>query len=144
MLNESSPQVGEWPTTAPRSPGLSVASGLNGGPLPAAHVIVIPTGDWTTIPAHLNWGNWNGCPAPEFHVAALRAWRDRFGAELVGLSHDVMNLRVARKPATRSEALDLAREHYAYCPDVIDQGVGTLSELAAALIENDWWYFWWD
>ena len=48
MLNESSPQVGEWPATAPGSPGLSVASGLNGGPLPVAHVNIIPTEDWTT------------------------------------------------------------------------------------------------
>jgi hypothetical protein len=62
----------------------------------------------------------------------------------VGLSHDVVNIRVRRKPATRAEALDLAREQYAYCSDIIEQGVGTVSALAAALMENDWWYFWWD
>ena len=58
--------------------------------------------------------------------------------------HDVMNIRVQRKPDTRAAALDLAREHYVYCSDIVDQGAGTLSALAAALMENDWWYFWWD
>jgi hypothetical protein len=145
MLRESEPEVGEWPTTAPESPQLSVAVDLrSGAPLSRAHIVILPTDDWTTIPAYLRWGNWNGCPAPEYHVAALRSWRDRFGAELVGLSHDVMNIRVRRKPGTRAEALDLAREQYSYCSDIVEQGVGTLSALAAALMENDWWYFWWD
>ena len=55
-----------------------------------------------------------------------------------------MNLRVAERPGTRAEALALAQEHYDYCYDIVDQGVGTLSQLAAALMNDDWWYFWWD
>jgi hypothetical protein len=96
------------------------------------------------FPAYLRWGNWNGCPAPEYHVAAFRSWRDRYGAELVGLSHDVVNIHVRRRPKTRGEALDLGRQQYLYCSDIVDQGVGTLNALAAALMEHDWWYFWWD
>jgi hypothetical protein len=53
---------------------------------------------------------------------------------LVGLSHDVVNIRVRRRPKTRGEALDLAREQYSYCSDIVDQGVGTLNALAAALM----------
>jgi hypothetical protein len=139
------PEVGEWPTEAPVSPGLSVAADFRSGePLALTYIILVPTDDWTTIPAHLRWGNWNGCPAPEYHVAALRSWRDRFGAELVGLSSDVMNIRVRHRPKSRGEALELAREQYSYCSDIVDQGVGTLNALAAGLMENDWWYFWWD
>jgi Domain of unknown function (DUF4253) len=144
LLRESEPEVGDWPAAAPLSPQLSVAADLRGTPLARAHLVIIPTDDWTTIPAYLRWGNWNACPAPEYHVAALRSWRERFGAELVGLSPDVMNIRVRQKPKTRAEALDLAREQYSYCSDIVEQGVGTLSALAAALMENDWWYFWWD
>ena len=55
-----------------------------------------------------------------------------------------MNIRVERRPGTRDEALNLAREQYAYCNDIVDQGVGTLSTLAAELTAHDWWYFWWD
>ncbi len=55
-----------------------------------------------------------------------------------------MNIRVKQRPQTREAAIDLAREQYVYCNDIVDQGVGTLSVLAAVLMESDWWYFWWD
>ena len=92
----------------------------------------------------MRWGGWNDCPHPEYHVAALRAWRDRFGAELVGLDSDRMDLRLARPPQSRGDALDLAREHYVYCPDSLKQGRGTLSSWAVQLLGNEWWSFWWD
>jgi hypothetical protein len=139
------PELGEWPTEPAPSPGLSVAIDIvSGAPHQKVHIALIPTDDWTTIPAHLRWGAWNGCPPPEYHVVALRSWRDRFGAELVGLSSDTMNLRVTRQPQTRSEALELAQEQYVYCSDIVDQGVGTLSALAANSMASEWWYFWWD
>jgi hypothetical protein len=139
------PPLGEWPEEIPGDPGLSVTYDWRAArPFPTVSIILVPTDDWTTVAAHLQWGGWNDCPPPEYHVAALRSWRDRFGAELVGLSFDVMNLRVARRPQGRPAALDLAREHYLFCNDVVDQGVGTLNALAAALATNAWWYFWWD
>jgi hypothetical protein len=146
MLQESrSPPLGDWPAQAESASELSVAlDRRSGGFLRKAHIALIPTDDWTTIPAYLRWGGWNACPHPEYHVAALRSWRDRFGAELVGLSHDTMNLRAAHPPASREDALDLAREQYVYCPDNVDQGVGTLGAFAAYLMGNTWWDFWWD
>ncbi|MEM9496172.1 MAG: DUF4253 domain-containing protein [Pseudomonadota bacterium] len=139
------PEMGRWPWLKPREAGLSVAYDvLSGKPLPSVNIVLIPTDDWTEAPAYLRWGNWNDNPPPEYHVAALRSWRDRYGAELVGLSHDVMNIRVVNKPGTRDEAVELAREHYAYCSDIVDQGTGTFAPLAASLKANKWWYFWWD
>ena len=144
-VQDRGPELGEWPTGPMGAPQLTVATEtLSGVPSPKVQIVILPTDDWTTIPAYLNWGNWNDCPAPEYHVAALRSWRDRFGAELIGLSHDVMNISVKRRPETREAALDLAREQYVYCSDIVDQGVGTLSALAAVLMQSDWWYFWWD
>ena len=143
---EREPPLGEWPASPSRSPGLSVASIdiRTDQPLPKVDIVLVPTDDPTTVPAHLQWGNWNACPAPEYHVAALRHWRDHYGAELVGLNMDVMNLRVARKPATREEAIELARVQYVYCNDIVDQITDYLSVLAADLTAHDWWYFWWD
>jgi hypothetical protein len=136
---------GEWPAEASRSPGLSIAYDLRSGePLPKVYIVLVPTEDPTTVPAHLHFGNWNSCPAPEYHIAALRHWRDRYGAELVGLEGDTMNIRVSRKPATRDEAVELAKVQYAYCNDIIDQGVGSYPALAAELMAHDWWFFWWD
>lgn len=139
------PEVGDWPLSAPGSPGLTVANDvLSGRPLKKVYIALVPTNDWTTVPVHLKWGNWNANPPPEYHVAALRSWRDRYGAELVGLTGDTMNLRVSRKPQSRDEALSLAREQYDYCNDIVNQGLGTLSNLAAYTLDSDWWYFWWD
>jgi hypothetical protein len=134
---------GDWPASPEPSIGLSVVRNL-GQPLSKVFIGVAPTDDWTTIPAYLRWGNWNDCPAVECHVAAMRTWRDRYGAELIGVSSDTLNVRVAAKPATREEALALARDQYIYCSDIVDQGADTYSTLATYLMANDWWYFWWD
>jgi hypothetical protein len=138
------PRLGEWPSEPTPWPGLSVATDLYGKPLAKVHIAIIPTDDWTTVPAYLRWGGWSGCPDPEYHVAALRSWRTRYGVVLVGLSFDVMNLRTAKRPSTREIALVLAREQYAYCKDIIDQIRDTYSALAATLMVSDWWYFRWN
>jgi hypothetical protein len=96
------------------------------------------------VPAHLAWGGWNACPAAEEHVATLRRWHDRWGAELVGLTGDVMEVAVTRPPADDDAALQLAREHYAYCAEIVDQGVGTVGALAGSLRGATSWSFWWD
>ena len=74
----------------------------------------------------------------------MRSWFERYGAELVGIDGDTLNLRVQRRPTGRDEALALAREQYHYCPDLVDQGVGTISALASELMASDWWFLWWD
>jgi hypothetical protein len=139
------PPLGDWPTEPSYGWGLSVVYDVaTRQPRSTVRIALIPTDDPTAIPAYMQWGNWNSCPSPADHVGALRAWRDRYGAELIGLGADTLNLRVSRKPATREEALELAREHYFYCTDIIDQGMGSYRALAAGLMESDWWFFWWD
>jgi hypothetical protein len=137
--------IGEWPDSPPMPTALTVAEDYSTqGHLQKVHVLLIPTQDSTEIPAYLKWGGWNDCPPPEYHVAALRSWRDRYGAELVGMAGDVMNIETNNRPASRDEALALASEQYAYCSDIVDQGVNTISVLAAGLMANPWWFFWWD
>ena len=124
------PPAGDWPTEPIGAPELSVATEtLTGAPLEKVQIVILPTDDSSTIPAYLHWGYWNGCPAPEYHIAALRSWRERFGAEIVGLSHDVMNIRVQSRPPTREAALELAREQYVYCRDIVEQGSSNLERI---------------
>ena len=143
---DEEPEVGTWPRVLlPGPSGPAVPYGtLTRLAHPRVHIALIPTADRTEIPAYLLWGNWNACPAPEQHVAALRSWRERYGAELVSMSDDVVELRVTRRPKDRDEAMALAREHYLYCNDTVDQGTGDLATLAASLMASDWWQFWWD
>ena len=133
--------MGDWPTH-PEPMGFT--SGVSyKGPEPWLHIAILPTQDATEAPAYLGFGGWNGCPPPEYHIAALRHWRDAFGARLVTCGADILELTVSRRPS-RDTAMSLANEHYAYCNDIIDQGFGTFSKLAASLAVSDWWSFWWD
>lgn len=139
------PPSGRWPEAGAVAPNrFTIASNARGDPLAQVHVVLLPTTQVWEVPAYLGWGNWNGCPPPEYHGAALRDWQRRFGAELVGINRDTIELRVARRPADRAQALALAREQYAYCPDIVDQGAMSIEALAAILLESDWWFFWWD
>jgi hypothetical protein len=142
---EYEPPLGEWPTETGPSTGLSVLYDYaTRGTRSRVPIALIPTDDPADVPAYLHWGDWNACPPPAYHVAALRAWRAQYGAELVGIAGDTMNLRVSRKPVTPEEALDLACVQYVYCNDIIDQGVGSYRALATGLMAHDWWFFWWD
>lgn len=144
--DELNAPVGLWPPEAGGgSLGPSVVfDHLRNTFHPQVHILLIPTERGWEVPAFLRWGDWNACPPPEYHVAALRSWHQHFAAELVGISGDTIDVRIGCRPDTRAEAMDLARQHYQYCPDTIDQGVETISTLAADLINSDWWFFWWD
>ncbi|MEA2973132.1 MAG: hypothetical protein QOG82_1590 [Actinomycetota bacterium] len=110
-----------------------------------ATIALIPAATSEAAVAVLGWGNWNACPRPEEHVAVLRRWRILYGAQLKALSPDTMELVVANPPGTIADALTLAREHYAYAPDIVDQGEhSTIGALAAALVGTSHWHFWWD
>ena len=141
-LEEVAPDIGEWPDEPDPCPGLGLAWHPD-GLVPKVHIAIIPTGDGTAVPAFLRVPVGNGCPEPAYHVAALRSWRDRFGAELVELSWNAITVRVSRRPSTQEDAMALAYEQYGYCNEAIGEGY-TVSRLAASLMANDWWYFWWD
>ena len=143
---EVAPELGEWPRIAepPSAPLVSAYDVLTGRWLERVYIATLPTSDASEAPAWLRWGGWNGCPAPEVHVQALREWREAYGAELVAISGDVLELRVARRPRTKDQALTLARLVYRYCPDSVDQGTLTLAPLAAGFMRDSWWGFWWD
>jgi len=112
--------------------------------LEQVYIVIIPVDHVIDVPAHLFWGGWNDNHESPAHIAVLRDWRERYGAELVVLGPDTIELKVARRPQTEDEALALARAQLAYCPDIVLQGVGSIDALAATLMQSDWWYFWWD
>jgi hypothetical protein len=38
----------------------------------------------------------------------------------------------------------LARRMYNFCPDIVEQGTGTVAKLAEEVKENQSFYLWWD
>ena len=138
-------ESGKWPDQVDALNAPTVTSDiLTGEPFKRIHIAIIPARSATDIPAYLAWGNWNSNPPAEVHVAMFRRWNAKYGAEIVGMTGDVLNFRVSRRPASKDEALALAREMYQYCADIVEQGTQDIETLAATLLVSDYWYFWWD
>lgn len=97
---------------------------------------------WEAL-AVLGYGGWNGCPMPAVHVAVLREWHSRHEAVPLMLGGDTLQL-IVRPIEDPEEAKRVAIEQYAYCSDIVDQGVGSVEDLAASLLGSSVWFFWWD
>ncbi|WP_416902450.1 DUF4253 domain-containing protein [Micromonospora echinospora] len=77
-------------------------------------------------------------------AAVVRSWEERFGARVIGLGFDTLHLSVAAPPTSPEHALRVAAEHFAFCPDNIRQGSGTLAAYAEQIRGMNCWAFWWD
>jgi hypothetical protein len=117
---------------------------VSGQPRADLVLMLVPTTKAWEVPAYVGFGGFNDCPIDEAHVAAHKLWFETYGAELVAMDLATMELRVPRPPTTREAALALALQQYAYCYDIVDQGVGSIDALAASLTNGSVWFFWWD
>jgi hypothetical protein len=134
---------GPWPDRVEAMTTLPVLMDLRtGSPRDTVHVATIPTRDNTAIPAFLNFGGWNACPYPHVFVSALRKWNQDWGAELVAITSDTMDIRFPHKPATRAAALELYLEMVALHSDTLMDG--DPAQFAAEAMVSEYWQFWWD
>lgn len=78
------------------------------------------------------------------HEPVLGYWRRKYGAELLTLTFDVIELAVPYPPTAPVEVARVAQEQTDYRPDVVDQGVGTTTALAEQQVYSHTWFFWWD
>lgn len=77
-------------------------------------------------------------------AAVVRSWEDRFGARLVGMGFNTLDLSVAAPPVTPEHALHVAAEHWTFCPDSVIYSAGTLIDYAEQIRGRNAWSFWWD
>ncbi|MFB9720581.1 DUF4253 domain-containing protein [Planobispora longispora] len=77
-------------------------------------------------------------------AAVVRSWEERFGARLVGMGFNTLDLSVAAPPLTMEHALHVAAEHWTFCPDSVVYGAGTLIDYAEQIVGRNAWSFWWD
>ncbi len=117
---------------------------LSRRPLELVTMVLLPVREPWHAPALLKYGAWNECPRPEEHCALMEYWYHRYGAEPAAMADDVVEFHVRNPPQDQSEALQLARQHFIYCCDIVYQGTENLELLAAYLLESPYWYFWWD
>jgi hypothetical protein len=141
-LNEA---LGQWPREVLDKGSIGLHRDiLSGSFKPRVYIGLAKIDQPWHLPAALRYGNWNGWPGPEIHCAFYRHWQEQFGAEITGMSFDVIECIVKKAPTDRRSATALAWEQYWYCPDIVEQGCGSVSNLAATLMDSPYWYFWWD
>src|SRR5437762_757052 len=110
------PQTGPWPEDDEPHHAYHIPLDLmTRGPRPRLHVGLVSTPFAWQTPAYLRYGAWNACPSAAEHVALFRYWGERYGAEVVGMAGDVVEMKVARPPTGRDDALELAGQQYLYC-----------------------------
>lgn len=96
------------------------------------------------VPTHLRTAGWGNCPDAVVHTAIFHRWYERYGAAVTTIADGVVELHAERPPTTPEAAHELAIEHFVYCPDTIYHGMRTIGNLAAVLLGNPLWYFWWE
>ena len=136
---------GEWPDLPLRVDQLVSSYHWQTDPtLETMYITILPTDNPWEAPIYLRFGGWNANPPSDIHAAALRKWKTEFGVVPVVIQSDVMEVYVANPPTGRDASKALAIQHFIYCSDIVEQGVGDMSKLAAALDQGKFWYFWWD
>lgn len=88
-------------------------------------------------------GGWNDCPHPEDMFWIGKYWYEKYGAIPALMTHDVLEFK-ASPINDRTEAMELALEQFAFCQDIVFQGVETIGRLADSLTKSSTWFFWWD
>ena len=134
-----------WPEDASVNDALSAhLDVLTRKPLKQVYIAILPTHNSWEAACYLKIGGWNSVPNAHEHSALWRYWEERYGAKVACIAEDVIEFTVERPPQTREEALELARQQYIYCADIVHQGVQSVEALAASLLKARVWYFWWD
>lgn len=107
------------------------------------HLALIPAAGGWEVPALLAWSGAEGMDitGPD-HLSILNFWNQSYGADLVALSLESMELLVEHPPTDARGAFELAVQHYAYCPALMDNLAPAMGALAATLLGRHWLFDW--
>jgi hypothetical protein len=143
----------EYPDTQLAVPRVRTLAAAQSGPDPEpgelqtggdGGLMLVPVVRPADVPEVLGWwGATNIDYAGSDLAAVLRSWEERFGVVLVGIGFDTLLVQVARRPESAAQTEALVSEHYAFCPDNIEQGLAP-DAYAEGLTEWTHWHFWWD
>jgi hypothetical protein len=74
-------------------------------------------------------------------VRKLQSYDDAFGIDIIHAETDTIEFDLVGNPTSFS---DFAADLYEFCPDIVDQGVGTVEELEEQIVVAGRIYLWWD
>jgi hypothetical protein len=76
-------------------------------------------------------------------IAKLRAWHQRYPFTIIGADFDWVEAKFKLLPENK-ELKAFADEIYKFCPDIVDQGSGSIDGLIEEMKETIKLYLWWD
>ena len=74
-------------------------------------------------------------------VSKFKAWDSEYELELIGAGRDWLEAKVK---STSVDWKKFAKEAYKFCPDIVDQGTGSLEALELEMKRGKILYLWWD
>jgi hypothetical protein len=74
-------------------------------------------------------------------IKELAAWDREFGIDIWQAETDTIQLRLKKQP---KDTLAFAKRVYKFCPDIVDQGTGSVEELARLIARANAVSLWWD
>lgn len=121
---------------------------MNGDQLASEIILAqIPVDHPWELPAWIPMGGFNDCPSPAQQVALFKKWHSNYGAVPAAVTYDNWELELQKPPTTEEDSLALAKEHFAFCYDIVMQAsknFASLRGLASSLKNSTTWFFWWD
>lgn len=107
------------------------------------HIGLVPAAGGWEVPALLAW---TGAERVDLdgghHLSVLKFWHQHYGAELVSLGMESLECLAQDPPDDARSAFELAVQHYAYCPALMDNLVPAMGALAATLFGRHWYFDW--
>ena len=74
-------------------------------------------------------------------IKRIEVWDERYGLVLIGAGFDWFEAKFKRLPP---DMMVFAKEVYEFCPDVVEQGTGSIKALANEMKDGKYLYLWWD
>lgn len=74
-------------------------------------------------------------------IRKISEWKTKYGLIVIGCSRDWLQVEFDKLP---SDIDAFVKEVYDFCPDSVDQGVGTIDKLKEAIKEMNGVWLWWD
>jgi len=74
-------------------------------------------------------------------IKKLKVWDDAYGIDIFQAETDTVQFRLRSLP---KDLPKFAAEVYAFCPDVVDQGTGSVGVLADEIAKTRRVFLWWD
>ncbi len=74
-------------------------------------------------------------------VKKIAEWKSKYGLIVIGCGRDWLQVEFNKLP---TDMEIFTNEVYEFCPDSVDQGLGTIEDLQQAIIEMKGIWLWWD